>query len=460
VEWYGRSYIARAIQNKVDSTLESEDSWSYATLRGEDLPMRQPSRASWIVGTIIAGSLCLAALTYIGWRVLTVVRFETDVVAAGRELFHHEWTANDSLCADGDGLGPVYNATSCVACHNQGGSGGSGSLNSNVTTVTVISDAAFPRKPEARERVVHSNATPLELRETLRDVHSSLPDHLNVPQSELVRLGHPRGVAVTQVNTPALFGLGLIDAVPDQVLVEEEKNQRSKWGEERDQGEVPIGRVSRLPGGRIGKFGWKAQTAALSDFVQAACANELGLGNPGHPQPVPLKKPDYKAPGLDLTQEQCDQITAYVASLPAPRERLPESFQGLADAPAGRELFTTIGCADCHKPNLGNIQGIYSDLLLHRMGSEMSGGVGYRGREFDAGNFALKESPEAREWRTPPLWGVADSAPYMHDGRAPDLEEAIETHGGQGERSAKRFKALKLREKMQLIAFLETLRAP
>src|SRR5262249_52625017 len=145
--------------------------------------------------------------------------------------------------------------------------------------------------------------------------------------------------------------------------------------------------------------------------------------------------------------------------LPAPRERLPETFQGQADAPAGKELFNTIGCADCHKPNLGNIQGIYSDLLLHRMGSEMSGGVGCRRMKFDGGNFALKEATEPREWRTPPLWGVADSAPYMHDGRAPDLQDAIEMHGGQGERSAKRFKALKLREKMQLIAFLETLRA-
>ena len=64
------------------------------------------------------------------------------------------------------------------------------------------------------------------------------------------------------------------------------------------------------------------------------------------------------------------------------------------------------------------------------------------------------------EWRTPPLWGVADSAPYLHDGRAATLEEAIRLHSGQGARSAGNFAGLKSAEKAQLIAFLKALRAP
>ncbi len=69
-------------------------------------------------------------------------------------------------------------------------------------------------------------------------------------------------------------------------------------------------------------------------------------------------------------------------------------------------------------------------------------------------------APTPDEWRTPPLWGVADSAPYMHDGRAKTLIEAITLHGGQGKRSADKFSGLDVVEKNQLIGFLQTLRAP
>ena len=68
--------------------------------------------------------------------------------------------------------------------------------------------------------------------------------------------------------------------------------------------EVPVGRALRLASGGVGRFGWKAQTASLAEFVRAACANELGLGNPGHPQPRPLGQSVYQEPGLDLTAEQ------------------------------------------------------------------------------------------------------------------------------------------------------------
>src|SRR5262249_13929338 len=144
-----------------------------------------------------------------------------------------------------------------------------------------------------------------------------------------------------------------------------------------DQTGLPIGRVSRLRDGRAGKFGWKGQTATLSEFVQAACANELGLGNRNHPQPAPLRQPNYKPAGLDLSQEQCNQITAFVASLDRPTQQLPADATGKADAMAGRKLFDSIGCAVCHVPNLGGLEGIYSDLLLHRMEVQMAGGGAY-----------------------------------------------------------------------------------
>jgi CxxC motif-containing protein (DUF1111 family) len=271
----------------------------------------------------------------------------------------------------------------------------------------------------------------------------------------------PSGVVVSQVNPPALYGARLIDAVPDRILIAAEKSQRLKWGNApTGKDELPVGRASRMPDGRIGKFGWKAQTATLSDFVQAACANELGLGNPNMPQPSPLGKAGYKPRGLDLTQEQCDQITAFVASLDQPTETMPYGIKEQAEAAEGKKLFNNIGCADCHTPNLGSIEGIYSDLLLHRMSTEMVGAGAYYEKVVPIPDTTPSDGPVASEWRTPPLWGVADSAPYMHDGRAETLEEAIKLHGGQAKRSASRFAQLPEGEQKDLIAFLKTLRAP
>src|SRR5262249_18423907 len=131
----------------------------------------------------------------------------------------------------------------------------------------------------------------------------------------------PQGVHISQRNTPALFGAKLIDEIPDRDIIAIERKERLKWGlASSDNESAPVGRAHRLADGRIGRFGWKAQTASLSDFVQNACANELGLSNPGHPQPIPLSKFDYKQVGMDLTLDQCNQITAFVASLPKPQE--------------------------------------------------------------------------------------------------------------------------------------------
>ena len=77
---------------------------------------------------------------------------------------------------------------------------------------------------------------------------------------------------------------------------------------------------------------------------------------------------------------------------------------------------------DCHIPRLDSKIGpirAYSDLLLHDMGSEMDDGI--------TPGFA-----SGSEFRTQPLWGVALHGPYLHDGRANTLQEAIEWHGGEG----------------------------
>ncbi len=227
--------------------------------------------------------------------------------------------------------------------------------------------------------------------------------------------------------------------------------------------------------GQIGRFGWKAQVAKLQDFVMTACANELGLEVPGHhqaaspvdnearvkalkasqdellrvvasalgtqvparPQATAILEPDAETTKQDLTQNECDALAAYVRSLPAPVALKPSSERDFRAIKEGNRLFTAIGCADCHMPSLGNIRNIYSDLLLHEMGPDLSDPGEYYD---DHDERDSTDSPKVSEWRTPPLWGFRDSGPYLHDGRAQTLEETVARHGGQARESARRFR--------------------
>lgn len=396
------------------------------------------------------------------------LKFDVETSQAGRDLFMHEWTPSDPLAANGDGLGPVFNAASCVACHRQSGPGGGGPLENNVTVFTRVSKTSH----EASQGVVHSFSTDDDFRETLKNVSITFPPTSQPPLADLLpsgtkgcisppRIGTVGGVDITQRNTPALFGANLIDGIPDRVIIANERKQRLAWGlSDSDTDDYPVGRAIRLAEGHVGKFGWKAHVGSLSEFVRVACANELGLGNPAQAQPVSLSKTGYRPRGLDLTNEQCDQITAFVASLPQPKEAIPSSPQEAKRAASGKALFGSIGCADCHAPDLGEVKGIYSDLLLHRMGSTLVGGGTYGDPPPELPAFVEGGGPQPSEWRTPPLWGVADSAPYLHDGRAPTLEVAVKLHAGQATKSAERFAGLPEVQRDELIAFLNTLRAP
>jgi CxxC motif-containing protein (DUF1111 family) len=425
--------------------------------------------------------LTLAVLTPVGVRVLTwpaqrQLTVEPSMVEAGKILFTHVWTSHDPLCNGGDGLGPVYNADSCVACHNQGGVGGSGGIDKNVTLF-----ARNTRGEPRMEGVVHRYAV-CDCQESLSDVDSSLPA---ITKPSLVTKGFvcgtpqivpraapdgsgvvdvltlPRGVQLSQRKTPALFGAKLVDEIPDNVIIAVERKQRLRWAMAPSTAEdVPVGRARRLPQGRIGRFGWKAQSASLGEFVQAACANELGLGNPGQAQPQPLGKATYQTVALDLTARQCDEITAFVGSLPRPQQRMPAEPFPATQVAAGKQLFHGIGCADCHVPDVGSVVGLYSDLLLHRMGNQLEGVGSYNQRERDPDPVSPGDDPLADEWRTPPLWGVADASPYLHDGRAATLEEAIRLHAGQAAPAAAHFGRLNPVAQMQVVAFLKSLRAP
>jgi CxxC motif-containing protein (DUF1111 family) len=408
-------------------------------------------------------ALSPAGARWVVWQTARARAVDSDMARAGDVLFQRDWQVKDSMCPEGDGLGPVYNATSCVACHNQGGPGGGGGLEHNVTTFTVRIRGQKPR-----EGVLHAHhvAGPA-YQETLQHIDSSLPPLTRPGLSQLIVLpgrrneclAFPDSVHLSQRNTPALFGAKLIDEIPERVILANARSQRMKWGmAAADRENVPVGRPLRLGNGHVGRFGWKAQMASLSDFVQAACANELGLGNPGQKQPAPLYAPTASRSAIDLTTEQCNQLTAFCASLPRPAERYSPAITQ-ETAAEGKKVFHQIGCAECHTPKLGSVDGLYSDLLLHRMGQELVGGGSYGDQPIPIPD-SDEEGPSPSEWRTPPLWGVASSAPYLHDGRAATLEEAIRLHGGQAKGAARKFATLSKGDQEKLLAFLESLGAP
>lgn len=389
----------------------------------------------------------------------TAVAAQPAAVEQGRELFTRTWVAWDSRAAEGgDGLGPMYNATSCAACHNQGALGGAGGRERNVRLVRPSGLEAF------------------------------LVDHRMSTLSQRP-LSATSGTRVER-NTPALFGAGLVDSVPDSAL---EALAASQTGQ-------ITGRVAKTADGRVGRFGWKAHTASLADFVRTACANELGLAVDGVRQGQPIsvdlmdrlvlmqsavrqqgKKVDLVGgPKRDLSERDVTALTAFVGALPAPKELTSQPGRH-----TGRELFGKAGCDGCHVQKVAAVDGIYADLLLHDMGRSLSdAGSTYQTKGNDRivasvdadglttrtlsdgsrvkvpADVELPQPPSDVEWRTPPLWGVRDSAPYLHDGRAATLDEAIRAHAGESLVSAGAYTAMTLEEQQQVVGFLESLVAP
>ncbi len=214
-----------------------------------------------------------------------------------------------------------------------------------------------------------------------------------------------------------------------------------------------------LPDGRVGKFGWKAQFATLEEFVAAACANELGLGNPRMEQARPMVRLAYPQVERDLTDAQFRSLVAFVDTLPRPVEAAPADPDRRRRSERGKALFREIGCAVCHTPDMAGVEGVYSDFLLHRLDDRSRGGGagGYR----ETPPVPLPEEyPLPEEWKTPPLWGVADSAPYFHDGGSPTLESAVRRHHGDAESVTAAYLKLPADDRAALIDFLKTLRAP
>ncbi len=254
---------------------------------------------------------------------------------AGQTLFLHEWKAGDPLSPGGDGLGPVFNAASCVACHRQGGTGGAGGLEHNVTTFTITEMSRFQDR-ETRDGVVHAQAVREDMRETLKQVHRELPAVtrptlamlVSLPGIEKNRIPFPSGVHVSQRNTPALFGANLIDAIPDRVLIANERKQQLKWGLASSKSEdLPVGRALRLADGRSRTLRLEGPERQPVGLRAGRLRQRTGLEQSGTGPAAPSRQAVLSGDG---TRPDCRTVRS---------DHVLRRFAGSADrTPAGRQI--------------------------------------------------------------------------------------------------------------------------
>lgn len=314
------------------------------------------------------------------------------------------------------GLGPVYNATSCAECHSVPTLGGSSQR--SVTHIESETDDFDP--------VRDFGGTLLQV-QGIRTEACSLPGE-SAP---------PRTIARRR-RSPALFGIGLIDAVPDDAILAREDP------EDQDADGIS-GRAARLPDG-IGRFGWKAQESSLAGFISRALRDEIGITNPRRPEEVRPRGGEVHCDAVADPEDRGERADALAAFLHHLAPLAPGPRSDASDR--GRILFDETGCAACHTPELpvAGISGIHSiplhsDLLLHSMGSRLADGIA----EGDAGG---------EEFRTPPLWGLAHREGFLHDGRAPTPAAAIALHGGEAAASREAWLALSAKDREDLLAYL------
>lgn len=336
-----------------------------------------------------------------------------DRASRGAELFETEFTPEQ-------GLGPLFNAEACSACHREPTIGGVGPAGlETVTRIGRLTDGGFDSLIGRGGPFAHAHA----ISELGEDCDRAA--------------GIPAAANVTSIrNTPQLFGSGLIDAIPGREI-------RARSRAERGSGVSGRPNLVELPGGResVGRFGWKADVATLEQFVAEALRNEIGVNSslaPGSPPPAGSKPCAGESPDAEVDDDVIAAMTEFVAALPAPE---PVSAE-----PAGAAVFEDSGCAACHTPTFevgAEEARLYSDLLLHDMGPALDDAV-------------VQGVAQGREWRTAPLWGLADRRRFLHDGRAETLVAAILAHGGEAERARKQFRALSMIDRRRLLRFLRS----
>ena len=397
----------------------------------------------------------------------------------GNSFFNRNWVSAPSSTTARDGLGPLFNARSCSACHLHDGRGrppepGEDMLSMLVRLSIPGRDAQRGVVPEPtygdqlNGLAVHGVPPEGRVLVTYEEIPGTYGDgepySLRKPTYAFTDLQYgpmqPETLLSPRV-APAMIGLGLLEAVPAEVLL-------SLTDPDDTDGDGISGRPNRVwdkvrrqtvPG----RFGWKANQPNVAQQVAGAFLGDIGITSPLFPDencpPAARECREALSGGTpELSDKLFGHVVFYSRTLAVPARRdLQQS-----DVRRGRKLFEEAQCGACHTPTLrtGEVPGLpdlsrqvihpYTDLLLHDMGAALADGR----PDFEA---------TGSEWRTPPLWGIGlvetvnRHTYFLHDGRARDLAEAILWHDGEADASKAYFRRLPRADREALLQFLRSL---
>lgn len=361
---------------------------------------------------------------------------QIDAFASGDNLF-------DLSLRPYDGVGPLYTRVSCGACH-QDGVRGPGLVQK---MVVVEADGITPADDQTALPFGHT-------------VHPFVAAGATTPI--VPPAGDPSILVTTRIGPPIL-GRGYMEAVADSEIerVAAEQAQRTDGihGQVNhviyaSQPNPDTSFHDHQPGDVvIGRFGLKARIAAVDDFTADALQGDMGITSPLRPTEIPNPDGllDDLKPGVDITIDSVNARANYVRMTAIPRRASVD--------PRGSQLFASALCSVCHAPSLqtrpdypiaplANIDApIYSDLLVHDLGSQLADGI-------------VEGQASGRQWRTAPLIGLRFNHEFMHDGRAAAVEDAVLAHAGDGSEanaSVAAFQALAASDQALLLEFVSSL---
>jgi CxxC motif-containing protein (DUF1111 family) len=378
------------------------------------------------------------------------------------------------------GLGPTFNSDSCGSCHSQPSTGGtSPSMNAfpNVGQNPQFTAGQVANGTNRIPFFVLQNGPVREARfKSDYGVHdlftiqgrtdTATPNNCTMAQPDFAAEAAKNNLSF-RIPTP-VFGAGLIENIDEATLLANLAGSASP--------QLGIAGVPNRSGndGSITRFGWKAQNKSLLIFAGEAYNVEMGITNelfpdergyPPNPLPAacifnPTPEDRTVFESTDPTQVSSD-VVSFANFMRFLDQPIPACTGAGCSPPiqAGRALFTSIGCANCHTPSLTTAQSqmatglsqvqanLFSDLALHHMGAKLADGI-------TQGNAG----PD--QFRTSPLWGLGQRVFFLHDGRTSNLVDAILEHQSQGSEANQvinNFEALSRLKKQNLILFLRSL---
>ena len=383
-----------------------------------------------------------------------------------------------------DGLGPRMNLDSCASCHAHPAVGGTSPPDLNpqfdffennlqktnrlprfIIKTGPVREARFKLNADRKtpDGGVHSIFTITGLKDA---------DGCTLQQPDFARELRRKNV-IFRIPTP-VFGAGLIEQIPDQVILENHATTKGNpYGIKGrvniiNAGHAKTARANRNGNdGTIARFGWKAQNKSLLVFAGEAYNVEMGISNElFQTEREEDPKCQFKATPNDTTNPQLagldvlsdiEKFASFMRFLapPTPSQDTPGGAGSIAN---GKKLFVETGCALCHTPALrtgtsavaalsAKEVDLYSDLALHDMGDRLADGIS-------------QGQATSREFRTAPLWGLGQRIFFLHDGRTRDLKRAIQQHssaGSEANRVVRRFFRLKQGEQQDMLNFLRSL---